>query len=252
MWTSVRGAKLHSMESTHTGRIPIVLVPGLAMSGRYFLPLARLLAEHHPVRVLELPGFGRSTGPDRALPMREHAAWLGEWMQARGMGACHIVAHSMGCQVAAHFAATRAARAETLTLIGPTIDIHARKRTTQILRLIGDLAQERFEVLRWALVDVLRAGLVHTWRTSTEMLSDPIEAQLAQVTAPTLLLRGKNDSIAPENWLRTAAESLPMGRWQTLPASGHCVQFSEPAQTASAILAWIGQHAANAIAPPLS
>lgn len=130
MWTRIRGAKLHSIESPQTGRIPIVLIPGLAMSGRYFLPLARLLAEHHPVRVRELPGFGHSTGPRHALSMQEHAAWLDEWMRTRGKGACHLVAHSMGCQVAAHFAAMHPDRAQTLTLIGPTIDLHARKRTT--------------------------------------------------------------------------------------------------------------------------
>ena len=241
-WIRIRGVRLHSVESAHVGQVPIILIPGLAMSGRYFLPLARLLAEHHPVRVLELPGFGRSTGPRCALSMPEHAAWLHEWMQQCGIAAAHVVGHSMGCQVAAHFAAMHAGQVKTLTLIGPTVDIRARKRATQIGRLLRDLTREKSAIIFWAAVDVLRAGIVRTWRTSTEMLADPVEDQFARITAPTLLLRGQKDSLSPETWLETAARSLPTtSRWQTVPAAAHCVQFSQPAKTGSTILSWIDE-----------
>ncbi len=242
-WTRIRGVRLHSVESAHVGQVPIILIPGLAMSGRYFLLLARLLAEQHPVRVLELPGFGRSTGPRRALSMPEHAAWLHEWMQQRGIGAAHVVGHSMGCQVAAHFATMHAGEVKTLTLIGPTVDIRARKRATQIGRLLSDLTKEKPAIIFWAMADVLRAGIVRTWRTSTEMLADPVEDQFARITAPTLLIRGQNDSLAPETWLETAARALPTSRRLTIPAAAHCVQFSEPAKTGSAILSWIDEWA---------
>lgn len=221
----------------------MVLIPGLAMSGKYFRPLAQLLVEHHPVMVLELPGFGRSTALRRALSMPEHAAWLAEWMQERGIATAHFVGHSMGCQVVAHLAARSADRVKTLTLIGPTVDLHARRRAPQIGRLMRDFMQERPAVLWWAVVDVLRAGLVRTWRTSTAMLADPVEEQFARITAPTLLLRGQNDALAPERWLETAARSLPTSRWQTIPAGAHCVQFSEPTRTASLVLAWINEWA---------
>lgn len=238
-WIRVRGSQLHSLESAYVGQVPIILIPGLAMSGRYFQRLARLLAEHHPVKVLELPGFGRSTGPRRALSMSEHAAWLHEWTLEHGIGAAHVVGHSMGCQVAAHFAAKHADQVKTVTLIGPTVDVHARKRATQIGRLLRDLTKERPAISFWAVVDVLRAGVVRTWRTSTEMLTDPVENQFARITAPTLLLRGRNDSLAPETWLETAARSLPTSQWLTIPAGAHCVQFSEPSRTAAAIHSWI-------------
>ncbi len=238
----MRNADLHSVEAGRPGRIPFVLIPGLAMSGSYFLPLARSLAASDPVQVLELPGFGRSTGPRGALAMREHAAWLDDWMEVRNIQRCHLVGHSMGCQVTAHLAAEHADRVRTLTLIGPTVDAHARRRTTQILRLFRDFSKESLPTVFRALVDVLRAGVVRTWRTSTEMLADPLEAQLARITAPTLLLRGANDSIAPERWLQTAASFLAAGHSMTLPVGAHCVQFSAAAQTAAAILTWTSLH----------
>ncbi len=241
----MRDADLHSIEAERPGRIPFVLIPGLAMSGFYFLPLARALAASELVRVVELPRFGRSTGPRGALPMREHAAWLRDWMEVRNIRTCHLVGHSMGCQVTAHLAAEHAERVRTLTLIGPTVDAHARRRTTQILRLVRDFTEESFPIVFRALADVLRAGVARTWRTSTEMLADPLEAQLARITAPTLLLRGANDWIASERWLQTAAKFLSAGRCMTLPVGAHCVQFSAAEQTAAAILAWISLHNAG-------
>ena len=100
------------------------------------------------------------------------------------------------------------------------------------------MTKEQLQVSVRALADVLRAGVVRTWRTSTAMLADPLEAQLARITAPTLLLRGAEDSIAPESWIQTAARCLATGRWQSLPAGAHCIHLSAPTQTASAILAW--------------
>ena len=42
---------------------PIVLVHGLAVSHRYLMPTAALLARRHPVGVPDLPGFGLSGDP---------------------------------------------------------------------------------------------------------------------------------------------------------------------------------------------
>ncbi len=123
------------------------------------------------------------------------------------------------------------------------MDVHARKRTTQIGRWLSDLLKEKPPIVFWAALDALRAGIIRTWRTSTEMLADPVEEQLARITAPTLLLRGQNDPLAPEAWLETAARSLPPSRWLTIPAAAHCVQFSEPRKTGSAILSWITEWA---------
>lgn len=45
----------------------VALVHGLGLSGRYMLPTARHLAPHFPVYVPDLPGFGDSSKPAKAL-----------------------------------------------------------------------------------------------------------------------------------------------------------------------------------------
>jgi pimeloyl-ACP methyl ester carboxylesterase len=51
----------------HRPAMPLVLVHGVAVSHRYLMPLAAELSPHHPVHVVDLPGFGLSTKPPKAL-----------------------------------------------------------------------------------------------------------------------------------------------------------------------------------------
>jgi pimeloyl-ACP methyl ester carboxylesterase len=46
---------------------PVILLHGLAVSHRYLMPLAARLADHRPVHVVDLPGFGLSGDPGRVL-----------------------------------------------------------------------------------------------------------------------------------------------------------------------------------------
>lgn len=60
----------------------IVFVHGLGVSGRYLVPTARLLLGDARVHVPDLPGFGLSGGPRRALDIHALAGALGAWLAA--------------------------------------------------------------------------------------------------------------------------------------------------------------------------
>jgi pimeloyl-ACP methyl ester carboxylesterase len=49
---------------------------GLAVSHRWLMPLAAELAGHHPVHVVDLPGFGLSaTGAGSCMPLSTPTTW---------------------------------------------------------------------------------------------------------------------------------------------------------------------------------
>jgi sigma-B regulation protein RsbQ len=60
-------------------------------------------------------------------------------------------------------------------------------------------------------------------------------ADLAAVTAPTLVLQCTEDAIAPVEVGRYVADALPRGELVLLDATGHCPQLSAPDATAQAI-----------------
>src|SRR4051794_11395632 len=85
----VGGVRIHARTSTRTfadGRTRLVFVHGLGASVRYLEPTMRELAREHPLVGLDLPGFGRSGTPPRALDTHGLADALAEWLDIRGIG----------------------------------------------------------------------------------------------------------------------------------------------------------------------
>ena len=79
--TVVRGLPMSfrlSADGVSAGGPPVVLVHGLGLSGRYMLPVADRLAPRYPVYLPDLPGFGDSAKPARALDVSGLADALAE------------------------------------------------------------------------------------------------------------------------------------------------------------------------------
>ena len=72
----VSGHRLHVREAG-SGE-PVVLVHGLGVSGRYLEPLGELLAARRRILVPDLPGWGRSEDPPRALDVEAAAEVLAD------------------------------------------------------------------------------------------------------------------------------------------------------------------------------
>src|SRR5215213_2342748 len=87
-WTVVGGWRMFARVSERltNGNAPdAVLVHGLGVSSRYMVPLAVNLARSFHVYAPDLPGFGRSDTPKRALSVRELGHVLGEWLNKTGI-----------------------------------------------------------------------------------------------------------------------------------------------------------------------
>jgi 2-hydroxy-6-oxonona-2,4-dienedioate hydrolase len=104
------------------GGVPVVLVHGLVVSSLYMEPTAERLAPFHRVFAPDLPGFGRSDKPSRALSVAGLADALGAWMDAEGLERAVLVGNSLGCQVIAEMAARAPHRAAGVVLTGPTVE----------------------------------------------------------------------------------------------------------------------------------
>ena len=210
-WTTVRGIRIHARTNITpaTAKLPVVLIHGLAVSHRYLMPTAALLASQHDVRVVDMPGFGLSGDPGPALDTTQHADALLGWLDANQLGTAVFVGNSFGCQILVDLVSREPERCAALILSGPTMDPHARTATRQILRWLRDVAREDPIQLPMTLRDIRDASPGRIWRTLRHALNDPIEAKLPSLTVPTLVLRGSVEPIAPHRWAREAAELIP-------------------------------------------
>lgn len=214
---------------------PFVLVHGLAVSSRSTAPAARALASAAPVAAPDLPGFGRTAGPRRALDVPALAAVLGRWMEAAGTGPAVVVANSLGCQVATHLAVARPHLVVALVLTGPTGDPSARSAWRHAARWLADVPGERPSLAAVVAADVAACGPRRVAATFAALLADEPERVLPSVAAPVLVVRGERDTVAPPSWAATVAGLAPRGRLATVPGAAHTLVHGWPGELAAVV-----------------
>jgi pimeloyl-ACP methyl ester carboxylesterase len=231
------------------GALPAVLLHGLAVSHRYLMPTARLLAARRPVLVPDLPGFGRSPEPhrsrfgrsdrtDRAYDVDQHARALSAWLDHCGLDRICLVGHSFGAQVAARLAVRRPDVVAALVLAGPITDPAARTWPRLVARFAADALLEQ----TWQAA-LLAEGVAaaRPWRVAVTVghsLRYAIEEDLVRLPVAPLVIGGRLDPIAPLPW-RAEVAALSGGTAVSVTEAAHNVLTTSPGRSAALIDAHI-------------
>ena len=237
-WSLVGGFAIHARVDSRSAPVDapsVVLVHGLGVSSRYMVPTAVRLAPSFRVYAPDLPGFGKSAKPRRALDVPGLADALLAWLDARGLERPSLVANSLGCQVAVDLAVRHRERVARLVLVGPTVDPGARDPLRQIGRLLLDSLREPPSLLAIIARDYAVFGPRRFIETARYALRDRIEDKLPSVAAPTIVACGSRDGLVSPGWCDAAARLLPAGRLVVVPGAAHALNYNAPAPLVRAI-----------------
>ncbi|MEU1398239.1 alpha/beta fold hydrolase [Micromonospora zamorensis] len=245
-WRLVDGLRTHTRRSADpaTGAPPVVLVHGLAVSHRYLTPLAVALAATHPVYVPDLPGFGLTQRPRGAYDVQRHAEHLAAWLTAYRLPPVCLLGHSFGAEVAAALAANHPDAVRALVLAGPTSDPTARSRTALFGRWLVDCLREAPLQAPILVRDVWNARPWRVFATLSHSVRNAIEADLVRITAPTFVVTGERDPVAPAPWRDEAARLVPDADLVVVPGAAHNVVTTAPTQVADACRRLLAPHPA--------
>ncbi|WP_313816456.1 alpha/beta hydrolase [Citricoccus sp.] len=221
-------------ETAGTERPPVVLVHGIGMSGEYFLPFAHTLATDHDVFALDLPGYGTTPTPPRALTVPELGEVLAQVIRALGLDGAVVVGHSMGCQIVVDTLARNPGLCAGYVLIGPTVDPAAHSLPALAWRLLRDSFGEPAANNAVVLRNYLRMGPLRYLRTARHMLADRIEEAIIRCEIPGLVVRGDRDPIAPHGWAVDLVRLAPDAGLVEIPDAPHAVQYNRPHDLAAA------------------
>jgi len=154
--------------------------------------------------------------------MSEAGAYLAELIDAEALPTpVVLVGHSMGTQIVAETAAQRPDLVASLVLIAPTVNPRERSAVVQAIRLAEDPSLLRPKVVALGIRMYLQAGPRWYFKKLHQMLAHRIELVLPDVAAPTLVIRGEHDRLAPRAWAEEVAKILPRGRYVEVPDRGH-------------------------------
>ena len=238
-WINIGDQLLHykaPVNPSNRNLPPVILVPGLGVSSRYMMPTAVRLATHRTVYAPDLPGFGRSSKPSRALNITEMADTLARLMELLAIDRAVLLANSIGCQVIVDLALRFPELVEQLVLVSPTVDREARTAFTAFKRLLLDVPRERLSLAFIAALDYLQAGLGRTALTFGYAIQDRIEERLPGVRQPTLVVRGQHDPFVPQRWAEEVSRLRPTSQLVVIQNAGHAVNHNSPEKLVRAVL----------------
>ncbi|WP_214465380.1 alpha/beta fold hydrolase [Microbacterium flavescens] len=236
---SFAGATL-VVERRGAGDPVYVLIHGIGMGRSVFADLVAHLDDRAEVIALDLPGYGEAPEPRRVLTMERTADLVAAYLRRHVDGPAVVIGHSMGAQIALEVAARHPSTVSTLVLVGPTVDPAARTAPRQLGRLLRDIAVESPKVIALGAREYVRAG-PNTGTKFRAMLVHRPEDVLAAVTAPTLVLRGENDLVAPRDWCERIVGAMPDARLAHVPGRGHETMIRDAAPAAALITAFVAE-----------
>lgn len=254
-------AALH-VESVGEGP-PIVLLHGWALHGGLFAPIVPGLARRFRVHVVDLPGHGHSAAVA--------AGTLDAFVDAVAAsiatpGPLTVLGWSLGGQVALRWSArdpARAARlllvcttprfvaapdwphamtADTLARFGTELSVDWRRTLQRFLTLQVQGSDEGRRALA-----LLRHGLFARGAPSHEALaaalavlaSTDLRREAPAVRAPSLVVSGERDALAPAAAGAWLAQAMPHARYIRLAGAAHAPFLSHPAAFDQAVGAFL-------------
>ncbi len=197
-----------------TEYLPIAYLPGASGRSSVWEPIANVLAHRREALLFNYPGLNAREAPAR--DDIDSLADLTRWVASELPERCDVVSLSMGSAIALRLALEYPERIRRLVLVVPCGAVNALN--------FGALDwRERFLMAR-----------PHAPRWFVHDASD-FSARLSSIQAPTLLVFGEDDPIAPPAIGQFMLAQLPSAKLEVVPDASHDLEEEHPAFLASLI-----------------
>ncbi|KPF70583.1 alpha/beta hydrolase [beta proteobacterium AAP99] len=241
-----------------TGQGPaVVIVHGVGGHKEDWQQTMLALAASHTVYAIDMLGFGGSTRAASDYSMPAQAAAIAALLKAEGIEQADIVGNSVGGWVAATFAATYPQATARLIVVDPA-GFEAMFKGDPPVNLFPDDVGQMKKLLEY----VLHSDFAHTdafaeqayrgFVASNEksivpalfpaLVGSPkLEAVMPQITAPTLVIWGKEDKLFPVQLAPYIAGLTPGAKTVVLEAASHFPQLDQPARFNTVVKGFLGE-----------
>jgi pimeloyl-ACP methyl ester carboxylesterase len=255
----VFGGQAYIVEAGRENRELVVLVHGLGdKASDTWTRLVPQLARQYHVLTFDLPGFGRSTKSNQLYSPDNYVAFINYVVRNSGHEQFMLVGHSMGGNIALHFASTYPHKVKRLMLVDAAGILHRITYSTYFTHygirmlpqfypsqgsdvrsmagmILGELARrngmleagEKMVLTDPALRQKMLGGNPSTIAAYAMMMTDHSDA-IATMKVPTLILWGAEDNVTPLRTGRVLATNLPNAGLIIVSDAGHVPMADKP------------------------
>ena len=246
--TTVQDRKLYYEQHGDRAGTPLVLAMGIGGSCRGWLPIqVPEFSRHRRTVIFDYPGVGNSDGDDAPFTTADLADTLAGLLDALAIERATVLGAFMGGMVAQELALRHAARVERLVLVGTYARPDAKRRMLltqwrELARIGAPLEVLVRDRLLWTAQDetIEQTDLIEQMIAffsrdgaplTPELFARQCDACIAhdtldrlhQIAQPTLVVCGRNDSLAPPKFHRQLADEIPDARLVTFAYGAHLV-----------------------------
>lgn len=252
---------------------PIILIHGFGGSVDIWQNNVLGLSKNHRVYALDIVGFGRSDKPSDGYSPSFLLNHLNEFVTAMKVGKVTLVGHSMGGGLALMYTLAYPKKVDKLVLadsaglgdkvifslrlmslpiLGELISRPSRKTTylffkpavlnsTILKGAFTDLYYELFSLpgAQRAILEVLRS-MCNIFGPRKDLLQSTM-SNLHKVTAPTLIVWGKQDAVLPVDQAHFAKERIPNSQLYIFDQCGHMSNFEKPEEFNRVVLEFLSK-----------
>lgn len=267
--------RLEYVEHGRPGGVPVLFLHGLTDSWRSFERVLPHLPDTVHAVALSQRGHGDSDRPASGYRPAELAADAAAFLDALGLERAVIAGHSMGGHVARRFALDDPERTLGLVLMGSFFTCAGNAAMTELWEAVSVLADP---VDRGFALDFQRGTIAkgvpeayletvvaeslkvpaRVWRAALAgQIEEDHSAELAEITAPTLVVWGERDAFVPRRDQDALVAAIARARLVVYPGAGHGLHWDDPERFAADLSdfcarpAWQrphGRHARRALA----
>ena len=219
---------------------------------------ARRLSREYRVIIPDLPGFGdNARDPDADYSMVGQAKWLLAFSDALGIDKFHIGGNSMGGFIALKFTLVNPHKILSLALLNNAGVLGETKSELQIATENGESlltvssAEEFDRLLAFIVYRPLHLpGFIKQpycddlianepfmekifWSMAEEFLNNPLNDELHNVTAPTLIIWGRHDRLIDVSCTDVMKANIPNSQCVVFEETGHVPMLERPAESAA-------------------
>ncbi|HEX8734323.1 MAG TPA: alpha/beta fold hydrolase [Pyrinomonadaceae bacterium] len=239
------GIRMHYTEQGAGDGEPLILIHGFTDSWFSYSRVLPLLDKKYRVYALDQRGHGDSDRPEKGYAMKNFAADVIAFMDAKNITKATIVGHSMGSFVAMQTALDAPQRVEKLVLIGTattarndaTLDL--QKAIMNLKDPVDEKFARDFQVSTSArtlpdefMNEVVRQSLklpARVWQAALAgVIAEDYKPRLGKIKAPTMIVWGDKENI----FLRAEQDLLKAGivnsTLKVYAGTGHSPHWEQP------------------------
>ncbi|MFT4010448.1 MAG: alpha/beta hydrolase [Nocardioidaceae bacterium] len=258
------GAELFVADSGEQDLPVVVCLHSLFLDHTMFDELTERAAGQFRMVRPDFRGQGANPDADELVSMGQCADDVIELIDSLDLGRVHLVAQSMGGDVAVRVAARRPELVDRMVLLGssareePAENLAAfRPIADEVERrgFVDELLETTMQIMFGATIrsDPARADIVERWRDFIAALSPGLAAAirgvierpsavdlLPSIQAKTLVVSGGEDIARPPAWSQELVDSLRDAELWSLPTTGHSVILEVPDLAVPRVLDFLG------------